>query len=748
MKKILALIMALVLCVSTLASCGNKTNEALESAIDYIFQMYKDDAESTPKDYDVIAKVPVGNDEYYDVTWTVDVEEGVTVKESSKDGFVTIDVDETTPTEIPYVLTATVTDPDGNTATKDFDRKVPAYALNTYDDYAAAADEDPLTVQGIVTGIMSKADGDKENSVFLQDANGAGGYYVYGLEKDPAADLKITVGMTVEAAGVKKNYNGTHELVSASLTVIKSETTAVTPVDYTEIFKKADKTDDAALIAKQALLVTIKGVEITEQETSNGYYKFKLDGLEAYLRISSSSNCTTKAEADTIKSNHTAKKGYTADVTGLVSVYNGAFYLIPVSGDAFSNFKLGEKSPADQITHELEKVKVGAKYAKTTEITLPLKGTDFAGVTFTYTVEGTCLAFDAATGKLTIKADTVGATGKVKVVAKNAGATDVTKEFAVEIIKGSSIVTALAAEDDAEVEVSGIVVSADTWSTQYNNMSVTIIDGEGNSLYIFRTSTQVEVGDYITVKGKMTTYNGARQVAQGSTATKGTADDEHKAAFELAQIKIESAYTADVTLPSTKTKFDATIAWTKDGAAFTNLTIAQTAEVQEIALKVSVTVGSVTATKDVVIKITAKAPEGAVTKKVVIADYATTNSWVDGNETGAQAYLSVAIDENITAELSEGGSTGKYYVSDQTWRMYQASESKLTIKAATGHQIVSVKVTYVVSKSGTFMKDTTVVESDAVVTVNASSVTFGVGDTNEAEDKGQVRIKAIEVIYA
>ena len=746
MKKILALIMALVICVSTLASCGNKTNEALDSAIDYIFQMYKDDAESTPKDYDVIAKVPVGNDEYYDVTWTVDVEEGVTVKESSKEGFVTIDVNETTPTEIPYVLTATVTDPDGNTATKDFNRKVPAYELNTYDDYAAAADEDPLTVQGIVTGIMSKADGDKENSVFLQDANGAGGYYVYGLEQDPAADLKIKVGMTVEAAGVKKNYNGTHELVSATLTVIKSETTAVTPVDYTETFKKADKTEDAALIAKQALLVTIKGVEITEQETSNGYYKFKLDGVEAYLRISSSSNCTTKAEAETIKKNHTEKKGYTADVTGLVSVYNGAFYLIPVSADAFSNFKLAEKSPADQITHEIAKISIAAKYSETKEITLPLKGTDFAGVTFTYTVEGNCLAFDAATGKLTIKADATDKTGKVKVVAKNAGATDVTKEFAIEIVEGSSIFVALSQKDGETVTVTGVVSKVSyAWNDEYGNMTCTIVDDNGYSIDLYRTKVKCDVGDVVTVTGALSTYNGARQLAQDSTGEKvGTITDAYKAAIEFAGLKIETSYSADVdvTLPTNKTAYDATIVWTKDDAAITKLTVAQTEEAQEITLKVSVTVGSATLTRDVVVKISAKAPDGATTAKVVIADYATAKGWTNGTQ-----YATVELDANITVTATGGQNTGKYYDNGTNWRIYQGETPTVKIEAKNGKTIVSVKITYLSEKTGVLTQGTTQIESDTVVAVNATSITFSVGNTAEVTN-GQVRITAIEVVYA
>lgn len=609
MKKILVLIMALVLCLSAFTSCSQPKNEDLEAAADYVFQMYKDEAETTPKDYDVIGKAPVG-DKFYEVTWSVDVTEGVKVKESTKEGFYTIDVDEKSAKEIPYKLTATIKDEDGNTATKEFARKVPAYKVNSYEDYVAAKDDAPITVTGIITGIMAKSDGDKENSVFVQDANNAGGYYLYGLEKDPLTELKLKVGMTVEASGTKTNYNGTLELKNAQITVTDSTVKTVAPVDYTEIFKKAEKTDDAALVAKQALLVTIKGVEVTGQETGSGYYKFKLDGVESYVRISGSSNCTTKEEADTMKKNHTEKQGYTADVTGIVQIYNNAFYLIPVSADAFSNFVLGEKAPADQIAHELNKITVKETFTKNEKVTLPLKGTDFAGVTFTYTVTGNCLAFDAATGKLTVNVEATDKAGTVTVVAKAEGATDVSKTFKIAIAEPSVILDALAKADGEEVEVSGIVAKVDIpWDAGFGNMSVTIMDDKGNTLYLFRTKVQCELGDFISVKGKITTYSGARQIAAGSEGTKGTADDAHKAAFELAQIKLDASYNADVdiTLPATKTLFDATIAWTQNDAPVTKLTVAQTDATQTVALKVSVTVGSVTVTKDFEVKVMAKA---------------------------------------------------------------------------------------------------------------------------------------------
>jgi len=49
-------------------------------------------------------------------------------------------------------------------------------------------------------------------------------------------------------------------------------------------------------------------------------------------------------------------------------------------------------------------------------------------------------------------------------------------------------------------------------------MSVTIADDEGNTLYVFRLSTQVNINDIITVSGKMATHNENRQIGAGATA--------------------------------------------------------------------------------------------------------------------------------------------------------------------------------------------------------------------------------------
>lgn len=102
------------------------------------------------------------------------------------------------------------------------------------------------------------------------------------------------------------------------------------------------------------------------------------------------------------------------------------------------------------------------------------------------------------------------------------GATSVTvqtKQIGAEDPTKKTIPEALAAADGTDVVVTGYVKEINTaWSTEFKNMSVTIADDEGNTLYVFRFSTQVNLNDIITVSGKMATYSGNRQIGAGATA--------------------------------------------------------------------------------------------------------------------------------------------------------------------------------------------------------------------------------------
>ncbi len=105
-----------------------------------------------------------------------------------------------------------------------------------------------------------------------------------------------------------------------------------------------------------------------------------------------------------------------------------------------------------------------------------------------------------------------------------------------------TIPEAIAAADGTNVIVKGTVyLINEAWSS-YNNMSVTIKDANGNELYIYRLSTQVAVGDILTITGVMGTYQGARQIAQGATAT---IDGHEEVEVVYDQVTIPEILTSD-----------------------------------------------------------------------------------------------------------------------------------------------------------------------------------------------------------
>ena len=145
-----------------------------------------------------------------------------------------------------------------------------------------------------------------------------------------------------------------------------------------------------------------------------------------------------------------------------------------------------------------------------------------------YTAHKACENCDYTEGK-----EAVAATGHSYTdgICGTCGATDPDHYFVV------TIPEALEKADGSKVEVSGTVCAINTaWSDSYGNISVTIVDAEGNELYVYRMKTNVALGDVITVKGAMGTYNG-RQIAAGSTAT----ITGHDSSYDYKELSIEEA---------------------------------------------------------------------------------------------------------------------------------------------------------------------------------------------------------------
>jgi ABC-type glycerol-3-phosphate transport system substrate-binding protein len=133
MKKLVALLLAVLMCVGVFAGCGNKSNPGLEDAKEYLDTVMKSGSESTPADYALLNQVTIGKDKYT-IEWSVNVSEGVKVV-VAENGDVSVDVNERTPADIAYVLTATIKSADGKTITATYNLKVPAFKELTWAEF-------------------------------------------------------------------------------------------------------------------------------------------------------------------------------------------------------------------------------------------------------------------------------------------------------------------------------------------------------------------------------------------------------------------------------------------------------------------------------------------------------------------------------------------------------------------------------------------------------------------------------------
>ncbi|MBE6537233.1 MAG: hypothetical protein E7673_04695 [Ruminococcaceae bacterium] len=406
-----------------------------EMAINYLDSLYGEADSTTAKSYELPAKYTVpGTDVVIDIVWTVNVDT-ITIAPAETEGLVTVTLPEAPETDISYTITATVTDAKGNTDTTSFDRVVPSVNnFMTIDEYYALnvrlEENKPVIIKGIVTGIISKANGWKYDQLHLQDESGRGGYYVYDIVDAPMDDIKV--GMTVKVTGIKNVNYGVDRIEKSTVEILDTTIKTVTPVDYTDIYLNAESLTDATLNQYDGLLVTLKGVEITGQTLDQGYYHFLLGNKESYVRISSSTVCLTKAEVETFKANHTNNKGKLADVVGVITSFNNAFYLVPVSADAFSNFRDAERTPEDKLNYELGNIEVPTSVKKNSDVELTVAGGVYKDVVISWASNNAAavVSEDGKTVTFTLgdEAVTVTLTATAKI-----GDVTVTKDFTVNV---------------------------------------------------------------------------------------------------------------------------------------------------------------------------------------------------------------------------------------------------------------------------------------------------------------------------
>ena len=232
MKKIISYILLLAMCVSLFAGCAKEPAgttapstaaptqptqptepsqpavNKLENARKYVFNMYKDNAEETRRDFSVITSLLVGEDSF-NVSWAIEVVSGdpaAVVVLDNGDGTATVSIVDKEPVvEVVYNLVGTVSDNAGNTDTVSFSFMIPAVEATGITfvktpeigvAYKYAVQQNKLGKTLYLTGEMSgKYLATSDNvldavDVFVEEVEG--GYHVYFMDGETKKFVNIT----------------------------------------------------------------------------------------------------------------------------------------------------------------------------------------------------------------------------------------------------------------------------------------------------------------------------------------------------------------------------------------------------------------------------------------------------------------------------------------------------------------------------------------------------------------------------
>ena len=231
MKRLIAIALLLAMMLTLFAGCNSSAPQeteapteaaavdtaALEAAAEYLKTIYKEVEESTPIDFQRVAAVRIGLDSF-DITWSANVAEDL-VKIVESNGMVTIDVNEENPEDVPYVLTATISDAAGNTKELSWNHFLPAAIIGDFSeilDMAYALEDgeslpNACTLTGIISTINTAWSDDYQNITVTIVMEGCEDKPVmcYRLKGEGAKDL--APGDQITVTGTIKNYKGTIE---------------------------------------------------------------------------------------------------------------------------------------------------------------------------------------------------------------------------------------------------------------------------------------------------------------------------------------------------------------------------------------------------------------------------------------------------------------------------------------------------------------------------------------------------------
>ncbi len=269
MKRALAWLLLLALVMGVFAGCNNQqtseptettentttdvtedqsesyTGPSAQDAIEYLESLYQNEGATIGADYSRYSTIRVGG-QAFDIVWTSSLSEDQIKVVDNGDGTCTIDINEENETETPYVLTATITDPNGESASHSWNYILPegvsaeeilkaAYALKDGEVLPHQA-----TLRGTVKSIDELYDPDYKNLTCTIVVEGFEKYPIKCYRLKGEAAEKVVAGNIITVTGTIKNYKGTIEFDSGCVIDKWEEGTPVEmPTDDKEIVDMA-----------------------------------------------------------------------------------------------------------------------------------------------------------------------------------------------------------------------------------------------------------------------------------------------------------------------------------------------------------------------------------------------------------------------------------------------------------------------------------------------------------------------------
>ena len=201
----------------------------------------------------------------------------------------------------------------------------------SYADYAAAAVDDPVTIEAYVQG--KQAWGMDKATLYLQDKDGA--YFVFESACTEDDYAKLTDGIKVKVSGYKANFNGEDEIADATFAIEDDGDTFIADaVDVT------DKLSSEELINFQNQKVAFKDLTIAASQDPEGNevaFLYNYDGSgsqgdDLYFNVSDGTNTYSftvesnlcDKDSDVYKAVEGLNVGDTVDLEGFLYWYEGA----------------------------------------------------------------------------------------------------------------------------------------------------------------------------------------------------------------------------------------------------------------------------------------------------------------------------------------------------------------------------------------------------------------------------------------